>query len=191
WDSWSANLVGRDEPERVEGAYVSPEFFAVVGVAPALGRAFVRDEETMGRHTRVILSDTLWKRRFGGDPDIVGQSIFVDGSQSIVVGVMPRDFAFPRGAELWAPLAFDAKTADNRGSRYLTVFARLASGGTLQQAQAELSVVGDRLAHEYPKTNAGHRVVVYSLENGMRDLGLWSVLSLWQAGAVIVLLITC
>ncbi len=97
---WDANLVDRDEPERLQGFRVSPDFFSVLGVAPALGRAFRSDEEVPANAQRVILSDGLWTRRFGADRNIVGQAILLDGAPSIVVGVMPHGFDFPLGSEL-------------------------------------------------------------------------------------------
>ena len=188
---WDASLVGRDEPERVQGFFVTPEFFAIMGVQPVLGRAFLPEEETVGNERRVVLADQLWKRRFGADPAIVGQSILVDGAQSTVVGIMPAGFDFPDGSEIWAPLAFDAKTAANRASRYLTVIGQLAPGRTLSDAQAQLSVVADRLAREYPQTNRERSVRVWSFASGMMDIGTGTILALWQVAAVIVLLITC
>ncbi len=113
---WNANLVGRDEPENVQGFFVSADFFPVLGVQPALGRSFLADEETHGRHRRVVLGHGLWQRRFASDPAIVGRSIDVDGAQYEVVGIAPPAFDFPMGAELWAPLAFDAEGAANRRS---------------------------------------------------------------------------
>ena len=186
---WDANLVGRDEPERVLGFHVSGDFFPVMGVQPALGRAFAAEEEIVGSDRRIILSDALWRRRFGSDPAIVGQSVLIDGAQSTVVGVMPPGFDFPMGSELWAPLAFDAKTAANRSARDLTAVGRLAAGRTIAEAQAEFSVLAARLARDYPQTNRDRGVRVYSLEGAMIDQGMDAVLALWQASALFVLLI--
>ena len=96
---WDANLVDREDPERLQGAQVSSGFFDALGIRPALGRGFVRDDETFGRHHVVVLSDGLWKRRFDGDPAIVGRSIIIDGEPHQVIGVAPRRFGFPDGAE--------------------------------------------------------------------------------------------
>jgi hypothetical protein len=188
---WDASLVGRDEPERVQGFFVSHDFFTVMGVQPAVGRAFLVEEETPGNEHRVILADQLWKRRFGRDPAILGQTVLLDGAQSTVVGIMPPGFDFPDGAEVWAPLAFDAKGAANRATRDLTVIGRLADGRTREDAQAQLSVVADRLAREYPQTNRERTVRVWEFAAGMMDVGLTTILTLWQTAAVVVLLITC
>src|SRR5262245_48158408 len=107
---WDASLVGREEPERLQGFRVTREFFGVMGVQPAIGRAFLPEEETAGNERRVILADQLWKRRFGADRSIIGQTVLLDGAPTTVVGIMPPGFDFPDGAEVWAPLVFDART---------------------------------------------------------------------------------
>jgi putative ABC transport system permease protein len=188
---WDGNLVGRDEPERVLGFFVSAGFFAALDARPALGRTFLLKEETAGNDKRVVLGDGLWKRRFGGDPSIVGKPVLVDAAQWIVVGVMPPGFDFPMKAEMWAPLLFDEKTARQRGSHDLTVIGRLAAGRSLSDAQAQMAVVAQRLAQEHPDTNRQSGVRVYTLSDGMSDVGLPPILSLWQAAGLFVLLIAC
>jgi putative ABC transport system permease protein len=188
---WDVNLMGRDVPERALGFYVSADFFRVLGVPPALGRGFLPDDETPGRNRLVILSDGLFRRRFGADRSILGQSILVDAVPSTVVGIMPPGFDFPLGAEIWAPLAFDGKTAALRTSHYLSVLGRLAEGHTQTEAQAEMKVIGERLAHDFPDANKQRTIRVFSLPQGMLDAGLGPVLSLWQAAGLFVLLIAC
>ena len=188
---WDANLVGRDEPERVLGFFVSSDFFAVLDAVPALGRTFVREEETIGNDKRVVLSDGLWKRRFGADPAVVGKPIRVDGGERIVVGVMPPGFDFPMKAEMWAPLSFDEETARRRSSHYLTVIGRLAAGRSVSDAQAQMTVIAQRLTREHPDTNRLLSARVYTLSAGMVDAGMPPILSLWQAAGLFVLLIAC
>jgi putative ABC transport system permease protein len=188
---WDANLVGRDEPERVLGFFVSPEFFAALDARPALGRSFLAEEEVPANATRVLLSDGLWKRRFGADPAVVGRTALIDGRQWTVVGVMPPGFDFPMRAELWAPLSFDEKAARNRSSHDLTVIGRLTGGRTLGDAQAQMTAVGQRLARDHADTNAQLGVRVFTLSGGMADVGLPQVLALWQAAGLFVLLIAC
>jgi putative ABC transport system permease protein len=186
---WDANLVGRDEPERVEGFRVSPTFFSALGVPPRLGRGFRPEEETRGNDAVVVLSDGLWKRRFGGDPSIVGQSVRIDGEFTKVVGVAPPGFDFPLGAEIWTPLSFDSARAPSRTFHSLTVIGRLASGVSLQDAAARVEVDGQRLARDFPDENARRGARLYTLTGGMVDLGMGPILSLWQAAAFFVLLI--
>jgi putative ABC transport system permease protein len=188
---WDANLLDRNDPERVQGALVSAGYFDALGVRPALGRAFVHDDETFGRHHVVMLSDELWKRRFDGDPSIVGRSVTIDGEPYQVIGVAPPRFAFPDGASLWAPLAFDPKTAPKRDVRYLSVFGRLAAGRTFGDASSQMDVIATRLAQQYPDANRDHGVRVYTLSQGWLDEGTGTILSLWQASAFVVLLIAC
>ncbi len=188
---WDANLLDKGDPERVQGFQVSAGYFDALGVRPVLGRGFVHDDETFGRHHVVVLSDALWKRRFEGDPSIVGRAITIDGEPYQVIGVAPPRFAFPDGASLWAPLAFDPKTAPKRDSRYLTVIGRLAPGHTFEEASSQMDVIAARLAKDYPDANRDRGVGVYTLTQGMMDEGLGPILSLWQASAFIVLLIAC
>ena len=188
---WDPNLVERGEPERLAGFRVTSGLFEALNVRPALGRTFVRDDETFGRHRVVILSDELWRRRFDAAPSVIGRSVIVDGVPYQVIGVMPPRFAFPDGCQLWSPLAFDPGTPPQRNPRYFTALGRLQSGATLEDAQSEMSVLAARLAREYPEANRDHGVRVYTLTRGMLDEGTGPMLSLWQASAIIVLLIAC
>jgi putative ABC transport system permease protein len=188
---WDANLVGRDEPERVLGFFVSPEFFAALDARPAIGRTFRADEEVAANAKRVVLSDGLWRRRFGSDPALVGRTVLIDGAQWLVVGVMPAGFDFPMRSELWAPLSFDEKTARNRAGHYLTVVGRLAGGRSLADAQAQMTTIAQRLARDHTETNAQLGAAVYTLSRGMSDVGVPQVLGLWQAAGLFVLLIAC
>jgi putative ABC transport system permease protein len=188
---WTANLVGKDEPESVQGFFVSADFFPALGVQPVAGRGFLPDEETTGRHRRVVLGHGLWQRRFASDSSIVGHSIDVDGQQYEVVGIAPPGFDFPMGAQIWAPLAFSAEAAVNRRSLYITAIGRLAPGRTLEDAKAQMATVGERLSREHPDTNRGREVRVYTLAEGMMDIGVGPILSMWQASALFVLLIAC
>ncbi len=191
YEWWDVNLMGRDEPERVQGFWVSADFFKTLGIQPARGRTFTRDEETFGRHRQAVLGDGLWKRRFAGDPNIVGRSILLDGTSYDVVGIAPAGFDFPSGTELWAPLAFDDKATIERKNRYLTVFGRLAAGKTLDDAKAQMAVIGDRLEQQYPDVNKDRDIRVLTFTRGMMDEGLQPVLIMWQASAGFVLLIAC
>ena len=188
---WDANLTDNDDPERVQGAQVSSGFFDALGIRPVLGRGFVRDDETFGRHHVVVLSHALWQRRFDGDPGVIGRSVLIDGEPNIVVGVAPRRFGFPDGAEMWSPIAFDPKQAPRRDSRYLTVIGRIQTGRTFEDVDSQMNVLAARLAREYPDANRDHGVRVYTLTRGMMDEGSGPMLSLWQASAFVVLLIAC
>jgi putative ABC transport system permease protein len=188
---WDANLVDRGNPERLPGFRITSGLFEALGVRPALGRTFVRDDETYGRHHVVIIGDGLWKRRFAADPSVVGRTVMVDGEPHQIVGVMPSRFAFPDGSQIWAPVAFDPKTPPPRRPRYFTPIGKLRTGSTLEAVQSEMALMAGRLARDYPDTNRDHGIRVYTLTRGMLDEGTGPLLSLWQASAVIVLLIAC
>ncbi|HET7623308.1 MAG TPA: ABC transporter permease [Gemmatimonadaceae bacterium] len=152
---WTPNATGAEEPEKLWALHVTPSIFPTLGIAPLLGRTFLAEEGERGAEHEVVLGYSFWQRRFGGDPRIVGGSITLDGAQYTVVGVMPRDFKFApfwaTKAELWAPLVVDA--AKGREANSLRVFARLAPGVSMRQAQAEMAAVTTRLEREYPGTN--------------------------------------
>ena len=188
---WDANLVDRDDPERLQGARVSSGFFDALGIRPTLGRGFVRDDETFGRHHVVVLSDALWKRRFDGDPNIVGRTLMINGDPHQVIGVAPRRFGFPDGAEVWSPMAFNPDQAPRRDGRYLTVIGRVQQGRTFDEVRTQMNLLAARLARDYPDANRDYGVRVYTLTQGMLDEGSGPMLSLWQASAFVVLLIAC
>ncbi|HSE98930.1 MAG TPA: ABC transporter permease [Blastocatellia bacterium] len=158
---WSANLTGAGEPERVQGALISVGLFDVFGVRPALGRTFIEDEGREGRDSVVLLSHALWQRRFGGDPDIVGKSVSLNGASLTVIGVMPADFKLPLLAinqspsqtELWTPIASSSRYWQARGAHQLRVLARLRPGVSLSQARAEMSAIAARIEQLHPQTN--------------------------------------
>jgi putative ABC transport system permease protein len=153
--SESFNLTGDGEPERIDGRRVSASLFPLLGVEPHLGRVFLPEEDQPGAHRVVLISHGLWQRRFGGEANIVGRSLTLNGESFTVVGVMPKGFQFPnRGAELWVPIAFSTQEAANRGRHYLEVVARMKQGVTTEQAQAEMSMIATRLQQQYPAYNA-------------------------------------
>jgi putative ABC transport system permease protein len=188
---WDVSVIGRDEPESVQGFQVSPDFFRTLGIQPALGRGFLPEEEVPGHHRRAVLGQGLWQRRFGGDHGIVGQTITLDGEVYEVVGVAPVGFEFPHGAEIWAPLSFSPEQSANRARQFLTVVGRLRDGSRLSDARAEMSVISQRLREQYPEANKKRGVRLMTLSQGMLDEGMGPVLSLWQASAAFVLLIAC
>jgi putative ABC transport system permease protein len=151
---WDVNITGIDEPESVTGFRVTPEFFRTLGERPALGRPFTDDEGKEANADRVILSHPLWKRRFGGDPDIVGRTIQLNGTPHTVIGIMSEDFIFPPGAELWKPLALDGATGLDRDGRWVGAIARLRATSTLGEARAEARAIARRLEMQYPDMNA-------------------------------------
>ena len=148
------NLTGSGEPERLLGVRVSASLFRVLGVRPAIGRAFTDEENTIGRDTVALLSAGLWKRRFGGDPSIVGRTINLSGVPHTVVGVMRPDFQYPRrDIQIWTPLTLDpAELRARLGNNFMAV-ARLKPGVGLAAAQGEIDTIARRLDLEFPTPN--------------------------------------
>jgi putative ABC transport system permease protein len=186
----SFNLTGAGEPERFDGHRVSANLFSLLGVEPQLGRAFTPEEDKPGTRV-VILSHSIWQRRFGGDPTVIGRAINLNDEAYTVVGVMPRGFQYPRSqTQLWVPIAFPADEATQRGSHYLEVIARLKSGVTLQQARVEMKAIAARLEKQYPDTNMRVGIVVTPLhEQVVGDIKPALLVLLGAVG--FVLLIAC
>ena len=167
FDSQLMSLTGADETERIGSEFVSASYFSLLGVSPTLGRTFRREEDDVAKPSMVIvLSDGLWRRRFGADPQILGRPVILNGEPYTVLGVMPAGFAgITDEAQLWFPFARYAPPGamagrDNRG---FTVLARLQPGVTLTAAQAELDTIASRLQRAYPATNEGRGIEVSPL----------------------------
>jgi putative ABC transport system permease protein len=195
WRNWYFTVAqpgaGANAPEAVRGVRVSPAFFSMIGVRPALGRAFRREEEVPGADRSVLLSDGIWKRRFGGDRGIVGQTILVDGVPCSVVGVLPPDFLFFQAdLDIWMPLAVDAPFHD-RQNHSVMVFGRLAPGVSLPEAQAEADAIARRLGQAYPDTNEGWIVKLRPLSPTDSVRAVRPALIVLLAAAGLVLLIAC
>jgi putative ABC transport system permease protein len=168
---------------------VTPDFFSVFHVKPVLGRTFTEEETQPGRHRVAVLSQGMWQRRFGADPNVLSQTIQLSGAAYTIIGVLPAGFRYPNEAQLWRPIQIDPKQL-NRGPHYLQVVGRLKSGVTIQQAQAEMSTIASRLAEQYPDKIAGHGVKLELLSD--RVVGNIGTALFVLLGAVgFVLLIAC
>jgi predicted permease len=188
---WSPNLTGGDRPERVWALRLTSSMFPVLGVNPLIGRVFGEAEESTGRDQVVVISYGTWQRRFGGDANIIGRTMSLDGASYEVIGVMPPSFRFSpfwaTKAELWVPLSLGQRATERTGNS-LRVFGRMKDGVTLEQARAEMATITGRLEQEFPGTN--RRVQVVSLKD--KVVGDVRPALLVLLGAVaIVLLIAC
>ena len=139
---WTFTLTGSGEPESVDGYRISGEFFNALEVSPHLGRTLQPDDARVGAQAVVVLSNGLWRRRFGADPTVIGRLCKINSAQVRVVGVMPASFRFPEDASLWMPLALDAELVANRRAHLYTVIGRLKTGDTLPQARSEVLAIG-------------------------------------------------
>jgi len=155
----SLNLVGTGEPERILGAAATASLFEVLGVDPQRGRVFTANEEQIGQDRVAVLGYGLWQRRFGGDPNIVGQDILVSDVSRTVIGVMPPSFKYPhKDAEIWVPLAVDENRRNSRGSFAYYSIGRLKPGVSLEQARAEMSSIASNLESQYQSILEGFGV---------------------------------
>src|SRR5215510_8683390 len=159
FDGAAFTLTGSTQPERVDGVYVSSDYFQRLGVAAVSGRTFLPEEDRAGKNQVVLLSHGLWQRRFGGDPSIVGKTLTMNDKSYTVVGIISTgsqfftnddSLRFMGRAELWAPLVLSTINPDSEGKRYVAPVARLKPEVTLQQAQAELDTLINRLKQEHP-----------------------------------------
>ena len=191
WDGRSLTLGGGGTPENVSCIEVTPEFFSALSTPPQLGRVFRRDEAEPGAEGVVILSHGLWRRRFGGDPSLVGRTILLDGRPRLVAGVMPGSFDFPNGTDLWTPLAFTPEQLARRDLRVLSVIGLLAPGVTRAAAGAELDVIAARLARQYPESHADHGVWLQDMRQAMAGDIAPAFYALLLCAGALVLLIAC
>jgi len=176
---------------RLEGARVTPELFRVLGVSPAVGRSFTAEDGEAGAPRTALISWSLWHGRFGGDPDMVGRSVRIEGRETVVVGVMPRRFGYPNATHVWVPL--DASTTllpRGEGPR-LYMFGRLRAGVSLERAQSDLDVIAQQLAAAYPEPNRGSVMRAARMEESrLSAAGRTTLYSMFGA-VLLVLLIVC
>jgi putative ABC transport system permease protein len=187
----NVNLTGAGEPERLIARQVTANFFSTLGVVPQLGRSFNDDEEKT-KAPVVLISDSLWKRQFGSDSSLVGKSITLSDTSFIVVGILPSSFQFYTPADVFIPISFMPDRLKEAREEHggTVVVARLTTGVTTAEAQADMDIVAEDLEQQYPKTNKSVRVSVASIYNDMVGDVRPSLLVLF--GAVgFVLLIAC
>ncbi|MDQ3816964.1 MAG: ABC transporter permease, partial [Acidobacteriota bacterium] len=183
-------LTGRGEPVQLESAKVTGRFFSVLGARAALGRVFDEVDDRANGPNLVVLSDRLWRERFGADPGVVGRTITLNQAGFTVVGVMHAGFTFPQGVDLWVPLqaTMNPRNLESRGAVYLQAVGRLKPGVTLTQAEAELNTIIASLAEQFPETQAtGQRIVLTPLTDyvfGDAKPALWA---LFAATALLLL----
>jgi putative ABC transport system permease protein len=184
------NLTGTDKPIQITGSMITAGFFDALGVQPRYGRGFTLSDEKTTDPDVVILSHHLWQERFGGDPDIIGKSIALDGKTRTVVGVLANDMPVLTQADLWFPAPFENPGMQSRRSHFLRPIGLLKPGVTISQAQAELDTIASRLATQYSETDRGWRQELEPLQSVL--VGNVGPAFLVLIGAVaLVLLIGC
>ena len=160
---WSANLAGIDPPERIQGFLVTANFLDVTGMKPIMGRNFSSEENQPGKDAVAIITHSLWQRRFGGDPNIIGKTITINSIVRTVVGVTPERFNFPKGAEVYAPIAITPELMRSRSNHSYYVIGRLKPGVSIESSQADLDNITARLEQQYPDTNKGWGATVFPI----------------------------
>jgi predicted permease len=178
------------DPVSIIGAAVSSDFFSVLRSPAGWGRTFSPEEEQVGRDEVVILSHGLWQRAFGADPGIIGRTVKLNSRSFTVVGIMPAGFQFPQEVELWVPLAWNNEQRQVRSIHDSLVVARLKPNVTLEQAQAEMSTISNRLEQQYPEENKGWGARVIPLQEDLVGDIRPALLVLFSAVGF-VLLIAC
>jgi predicted permease len=188
---WNGNLEpSTGTTETLKTTFTTSNLFTLLGVEPILGRNLTRADDEKGAPKVMLISERLWKRSFGGNPSIVGSNVRLDGTPRMIVGVMPAGFRFPSQTDLWVPMASVFAMSDDRSWRADQAIGRLRTGATAQQAQAEMAVIAERLAQEYPETNKEIGAAVIPLRgHSAGDVRFSLLLLLASCGGV--LLIAC
>ncbi|HKQ61524.1 MAG TPA: ABC transporter permease, partial [Candidatus Polarisedimenticolaceae bacterium] len=191
---WRPTLSGQGDPQRIPAVIATTNVFTLLRVRPQLGRAFLDEDGKPGSDHVAVLSHAFWQQRLGGEPGVVGTAIRLNGNPYTVVGVLPASFEPVRVdgepvPEIWAPLAFDPQRMSRRND-FLGVIGRLKPGVELDQARAEMTTIAERLAQQYPATNAAWSVKLVPLRE--RIVGEVRPLLLLLFGAVgFLLLLAC
>jgi putative ABC transport system permease protein len=186
---WQMNLSGDGEPQVEDVVRATPDFFALLGAAPVLGRIFTNEELELGKDGVVILSDALWRSRYGADPKVIGRTIRLDTKPYTVIGVMPPGFQF-NDTKLYVPLALTPKERDDHGMHGYSVLVKMKRGVSLQNAQAEMDSFAANFSKQYPDDDKGIKFILTSLQEDTIGNSRLALLVLMGA-VVLVLLIGC
>jgi predicted permease len=193
WTYAGGTISGRGEPEYVNGRNISADLFSMLRISPLQGRAFSPDEDRPGATPVAMISYGLWQRDFGGQQSAIGEPLVYEGKPYTIVGIAPADFQLDGDADVFTPLGQRQNTdprMQNRRARFLHVLARLQPGFELAEARAELALIAQHLAAEYPESNSGLGMTAYPLQKELvGDIG--STLWLLLCAVALVLLIAC
>jgi len=185
----SFNLTGSGEPERLAGRMVGGDFFDILGARPQIGRFFVQHDDTPGSAPTVVLSNSLWQKRFGSDPRVIGTSITLSGRSFTVIGIAQPGFRFLVSADLFVPIALWADKFKERSDHPgISVLGRLRRGVTVDRAHAALDAVAERLEKAYPVWNTGNRTSVKTLQQDQTEDFRPALFILWGAVGLVLLI---
>jgi len=192
------NVTYKNNPQRYTGGYVTEDLFKIIGVSPVLGRDFTAEDNKPGAPKVAILGDEIWRRDFNADPNIVGQSVHINGKAATIIGVMPPNFKFPVSEELWTPF-YNEFPLTPRGELFIgannrapAVMGRLKPGVTLDQANADVVAIARHIAQDNPKTNQNlTSASVQPLLNSFTGVQLRQIVWAMLGAVILVLLIAC
>src|SRR2546423_1977925 len=194
----TVNVTYKNNPQRYTGGYVTEDLFKIIGVSPVLGRDFKAEDNKPGAEKVAILGDEIWRRDFGADPNIVGQSVRINGKAATIIGVMPPNFKFPISEELWTPLYNEfpptprGELLTGANNRAPAVMGRLKPGVTIDQVNAEFVALARHLAEDNPKTNQNFTSAnVQPLLHAFTGVQLRQIAWAMLAAVILVLLIAC
>ncbi|HUG41186.1 MAG TPA: ABC transporter permease [Longimicrobiales bacterium] len=185
------NIMGDERPERYDGAFITPSAFAMLGVAPVLGRTFTEEDDDPSAPLVVLIGHAAWQAQFNGDPDVVGRGVRVNGQPATVVGVLPETFLFPVRQEVWVPLRIRPSDFPRGEGRTFEVFGRLRDGVSEGQAARELAGIARRLELEYPASNEGVGVVLKPYMREFMGDENYYLGAVMLAAVFLVLLVAC
>ena len=188
-NGYSYIMTGKGEPTQVESSRVTANYFSVLGVTPYLGRAFRPEEDRVGANPVVILTFRFWQTQFGADPNIIGSSVALSGAAFTIIGVLPQEFVFPQGVDVFTPLATNRVWVENRGAVFLQIVGRLKPGFSLKTANSELNTIVARIAAQNPETKSeGQIAVIGTLPDYITGTNR-TLIYLLFAGSMILLLV--
>ena len=190
WTDATFIITNGEKPERLLGSNISANVFSFLGVQPILGRQFRPEEDNLNAAPVALIAYHVWQNSFGGDAGIVGRQVPINGKQVTIIGVMPKEWRFPRVSDIWMPLQLDEKE-NPRGNYFLASIGLLKKGVSIEQARAELQAVARRLAAEYPATNAGCDIRIRSFRDEMIGPGGKQLTLLIMGAVIFVHLIAC
>jgi predicted permease len=187
YSAYAVNLTGSGEPRRIETARVTWDLFPTIGAHAFAGRLFSPSDTVAGES--LVISHDLWQTQFGGDPDVLGKTVQVDGNKHTIIGIMPPDFRFPnRRIEMWKTLQFSTEALGPRNDNYIYVVGRLKSDVTIDAARAELSLIAKRLEERFPVENKDTGASITRLSDQLSDRSRLLLLALCGASLCILLL---
>jgi putative ABC transport system permease protein len=187
----AVNLVGQGSPERLDSAAVTADLLPTLGVAPLFGRLFTAADDQEGAPGTILLSHGCWMTQFGGERDILGRVVSLDGARAVVIGVMPESFHFPtRAVRVWTPLKLSSQNYVDRTDTFIYPVGRLRRGVSVERAGREMAVIASRLERQYPEANEKVGAAVYPMRDEFPAQARMLLAALCGA-ALCVLLIAC